>query len=135
MPGGLPGLFGGDRIMPMNRAYTHYSDLVGTAAGDFHPEQRFNGLAEAADVDLDQYFPVAVKILGTPPKIVSIYAIEKRGAQTADVDALCEFVRNNPQEVRLREFGLPDGAEIAGHFKEFAAILHIKDLDLSAVEI
>jgi hypothetical protein len=103
----------------MNRAYTHYSDLLGTAAADFNAEVRFEALARAAEIDTTQYRPVAVKIWGTPPKIVAVYAIEIRGIGALDFDALCEFVRDNPDRVRLKEFILEEDANIDAHLIEF----------------
>jgi hypothetical protein len=119
----------------MDRAYTQYTDLTGTAAADLHPQARFRGLAQAVGIDPDRYAIVGLRLWGAPPKITALYAIDLQGLPQMDHEALMEFIRDSPEAVHLKRLDLPENAELEAHCKQFEAILTVKGLDLSEVEI
>ena len=94
-----------------------------------------DNLAKRAGIDLDLFAPVGVRMWGTPPMIVSVYAISRNREDFQSFDLLVAFMKAKAEEVRLTELPLVERADLEDYFKQFEAVLTSKNLDLSKVVV
>jgi hypothetical protein len=93
----------------MERAYTQYTDVEGTAAADFHGGGvNLHALAKAAGINTDRFIPVGLSLTGPEEHVKdlmvsAIYVVDRTRLRETTVEAIRDYLLEHPDAVTSME--------------------------------